>query len=150
MSTTSTAPTVRATLVAALDARPALDAVSVTHMWQGQADEQEAMFLGNTTITNEWATIRAGRKTRDETYQIQLMIHVHVPGDWGPAAETRMFVLIAEVEDLVAADPTLGLSATLPTLRVLVATSEVRPIVLDAGGIGAEATLTLEAKCRLS
>lgn len=147
---TSTAPTVRAALIAALDARPGLNGVLVTHFWQGQADEQEAVYLGNTTLQNDWATLRAGRKTREETYQIGLHIRVFTPGFWDATNETRIFALIAEVENLVADDPAIGLSATLPTLRILVGNVTVDPLTVDPAGIGLEAVITLEVRNRLT
>jgi len=148
--TTSTAPTVRATLIAALGARPGLDGVTVTHFWQGDADTQEAIYLGNTTLENEYPVIRSGRKPREETYRIQLHIRSLKPTDWGPTAEVRAFEMIAEVEDLIAEDPAIGLSGTFPTLRLLITDATVEPVLLDPGGIGAQATLTIEARNRLS
>lgn len=147
---TSTAPTVRAALIAALAARPGLAGVAVTYLWQGDADTQEAIYLGKTIITNNWVTLRSGRKTREETQRIELHIRSLKPTDWGPVAETRAFAMIAEVEDLVADDPAIGLSDTLPTLRLIVADMVVTPVLLDPSGIGAEATLFLEAHNRLS
>ena len=148
--TTSSVPTVRAALIAALDARPGLDAVAVTHFWQGDANPQEAIYLGNTTLENDWATVRAGRKTRDELYRIQVHIRSLKPNDWGPTAETRVFALLAEIEDLIANDPAIGLSATFPTLRIIITEAVVTPVLLDPGGIGAEAVVTLEARNRLT
>jgi hypothetical protein len=148
--TTSTAPTVRAALIAALDARPGLNGVTVTHFWQGDADTQEAIYLGNTTLNNEWVVLRAGRKPREEEYRIVLHVRCMTPGEWGPAAETRIFALLAEVENLVADDPAIGLAATYPTLRMIIAEMTVDPVVLEPGGIGAVATLTIEVHNRLT
>jgi len=146
----STAPVVRAALIAALDARSGLDGVLVTHFWQGQADEQEALYLGSTSSDEEWVTLRAGRKAREETYRIQIHIRAWKPGFWDATNETRIFALIAEVDNLLADDPAIGLSATLPTLRILLASYEVKPVALDPAGIGAEATLSLEVHSRLT
>lgn len=148
--TTSTAPTVRAALIAALDARPGLNGVTVTHFWQGDADTQEAIYLGNTTIINEFAVLRAGRKPREEVYRIQLHVRSLKPTDWGPTAETRVFAMIAEVENLLADDPSAGLSGSLPTLRMLVAEITVDPVTVEPSGLGSEATLIIEAHNRLA
>jgi hypothetical protein len=147
---TSTAPAVRAALIAALAARPGLAGVTTTYFWQGDADTQEAIYLGTTTITNDWVTMRSGRKAREEAYRIQLHLRAFKPTDWGPTAEARAFAIIAEIENLVADDPSIGLSATMPTLRLLITDMTVEPVLLDPGGIGAQATLTIEARNRLS
>lgn len=149
MSTT-TAPVVRAQLVSLLAARPALAAVLVTHVWQGQADKQEHIYLGNTSADIEFATIRAGRKKREEDYTVQVIIDVDAPTDWGPTSETRAFVLSAEVDDMLADDPAIGLAATHPTLRMHVSHLEQSSGALDPAGIGTRIILTISVQSRLT
>lgn len=149
MSTTS-APTIRAALIAALQDRLAMKDVAVTHVWQGQADEQQRVYLGNTSADLAFATIRAGRKKREEDYTIQLIIDVEDPTDWGPASEARAFELAGDVDDLLAADPALGLSATLPTLRIHVSHLEQASGALENAGLGTRITLTLSVQSRLT
>lgn len=149
MSTT-TAPAVRAQLITLLAARPALAAVLVTRVWQGDAGKQEQIYLGNTTADIDFATIRAGRKKREEDYTVQLIIDVEIPTDWGPASETRAFVLAGEVDDMLADDPAIGLAATYPTLRMHVSHLEQASGALADGGIGTRITLTLSVQSRLT
>lgn len=149
MSTT-TAPTVRAQLITLLAARPGLAGVLVTPVWQGDAATQEQMYLGKTSADLDFATIRAGRKKREEDYAVDLVIDVERPDDWGPDSEERAFALAAEVDDLVADDPAIGLGATLPTLRIHVSHLEQTSGALAEGGIGTRITLTLSVQSRLT
>lgn len=144
------APIVRAALIALIADRPAMADVLVTHVWQGNGDEQEHVYLGATSATYDYATIRSGRRTRDEDYTVQVIIDVADPTDWGPASETRAFALAADVESMLADDPTVGLSASMPTLRVHVVGLEQTSGALDPSGIGSRIVLTLQAQSRLN
>lgn len=157
MSTT-TAPVVRAQLISLLATRPAITAVNpatgmpvlVAHVWQGQADKQEHIYLGNTSADLEFATIRSGRKKREEDYTVDIVIDVEIPTDWGPSSETRAFALAAEVDDMLADDPAIGLAATIPTLRMHVSHIEQSSGALDPGGIGTRIVLTISVQSRLT
>lgn len=149
MSTT-TAPIIRAQLISLLAARPALTDVLVKHVWQGDAAEQEQIYLGNTSADLDFATIRAGRKKREEDYTIQVIIDVETPTDWGPASETRAFVLAGDVDNMLADDPAIGLAGTYPTLRMHVSHLEQSSGGLDPSGIGTRITLTISVQSRLT
>lgn len=149
MSTVS-APTVRAALVTAMAARPALTGVLVTRIWQGDAEEQERIYLGNTSATYEYATLRAGRRTREEDYTIQVIIEVDDPEEWGPASEDRAFVLAADVESMLSDDPGVGLTASMPTLRAHVRDLEQTSGAIEPSGVGTRITLTIQVNSRLN
>lgn len=124
--------------------------VLVTHTWQGDASRQEQVYLGPTSATYEFATIKTGRRTRNEDYTVQVVIDIMTPTDWGPESETRAFALAADIENMLADDPQVGLSATMPTLRVLVAGLEQNSGPIDPAGIGTRVTLTLQVQSRLN
>lgn len=148
MALVSTAPVVRAALIAQLSLRAGLADVSVTHVWPGGAAPQEAIYLGRTTLRNAWATMRAGRKTREEDYRIELFVWVLDPTDWGAASEARAFELMAEVENMVADDPTLGLG--MPTLRMIVSDAEATSGPSDTSGWGTVIRVELQIFNRLT
>lgn len=109
MATHSTAPTFRATLLAALAARPALSAVQVTYSHPGDTREHESIYLGEIRGTAEIPTIRAGRKARHERYTLDVWLDVDAVGPDAQTASERAWVLFGELEDLLADDPTVGL-----------------------------------------
>lgn len=137
-------------MIAALDARPAMADVLVTHVWQGQAAEQVHIYLGATSADFDFATIRAGRKKREEDYSFQLIIDVDAPEDWGPASEAAAFTFAGDVDNMLADDPALGLAATYPTLRMHVSHLEQISGPLDPGGVGTRITLTISVQSRLT
>lgn len=110
MATTSTVPTVRAQLVALLSARPALADVQIGYTHPGDALEHESMFLGDSRATVELATIRAGRRTRQESYVLDVWIEVNSDGPTAQPATERAYTLLGELEGQLADDASLGLS----------------------------------------
>lgn len=118
--TTSTVPTFKARLVVVLDA--ALT-VPVTYAWPGADTEAEAVFLGrhpdlvpnplteSTRLSFDLSSIKAGRKHRTETYDVDLTIWSFRPElqpDDAATAESRAFEILEAVEDALANDPTLA------------------------------------------
>ena len=110
MATRSTVPTVRAALVALLSARPALANVQVSYSHPGDALEHESIFLGDMRATAELATVRAGRRTRNESYTIDVWVEVNSDGPTAQTCEERAWTLLGELEDQLADDATLGLT----------------------------------------
>ena len=109
-ATRSTVPTVRAALVALLAARPALAGVQVEYTHPLEAIEDEAIFLGDSRGTAEIATIRAARKSRQESYTIDVWVEVNRDGPTAQDASERAWTLAGEVGDMLADDPSLGLT----------------------------------------
>jgi hypothetical protein len=108
MASRSTVPTVRAALVAALAARPALAGVDVGHSHPGAAIEPEAVYLGRARGSDEVPVMRAGRKRRQESYTLDVFFDVVADGPTGREASERAWALFGELEDLLADDPSLG------------------------------------------
>lgn len=109
MATGSTIYAVRAAIVEALKANTALTDVQVSHGYPGEAFvERESIYVDRVTGAHKVANIKAGRKQRDETYAVTVVIAV--VNDDSSVAETEATALgyLQEVEDLVADDPSLG------------------------------------------
>jgi hypothetical protein len=117
MGTSSTIPAVKSRLVEVLSA--VMD-VPVTYAWPGPNAAHECVFLGRypdvqgedrVDARSEIANVVAGRKQRTETYTLPVTVWSFRPdlnSDGAEEAEARAFVLLAELEDVLADDPTLG------------------------------------------
>jgi len=114
----STVPTVKALIITTLQARPGLAGVKVTYAQTGERAGTRVVFLGQVRAHHEYAAMAPGRKRRNETYSIDLFVQVNLPGKNIQQNEAQAFVLMKEVEDMLADDPRLGSS------------------VLDSAGIG--------------
>lgn len=131
MSTSSTLPAVKAALVSLLQDALSTSGVSggqipVEYAWPGPDSADEMVFLGrhpdtvgnplteSGSMRSEIPTIKAGRKQRQETYTVDVTCWSFRPdltAGGAEEAETRGFQIFAEVEDVLADDPTLGLSS---------------------------------------
>lgn len=109
MATSSTIPAAKAALVSLIGS--ALSGVQVKY--GRPADNQlarECVWIGDVSGAQRIPVIAAGRKRREETYQIDVVCAVLRPRGEVSDAEARAFVLMTEVEDVVADDSTLGLA----------------------------------------
>lgn len=111
MASRSTAPTFRSALLAALQAKPALAQVQVTYSHPGDTREDESIYLGEIRGDSNVATLRAGRKHREERYTLDVWIDVDAVGPDAQTASERAWALYGELEDILADDPTVGLTA---------------------------------------
>ena len=114
MATTSTVPSAKAALVALIGT--ALPGVQVTYGRPSDAElDSECVWVGDATGQQRVPTIKAGRKARHETYSVDVVCWTVIQRGLVSEAEARAFVLLGEVEDVVADDPSLGLTtATTP------------------------------------
>lgn len=110
MATTSTVPAVRAALVTLLTSAINDSDVQVTHgRQQNSLVKRQVVTVGNAgPYSSEIANLKSGRKQRDETYSIEVIFWVAKPRGVPYDADTRVWTLFAELEDLLADDPTLG------------------------------------------
>lgn len=108
---TSTAPTFRAALLAALQARPALAQVPTHYAHPLDTIEHEAVYLGEIRGDSRIPVLAAGRKKREERYTLDVWIDVAATGPDAQTASERAWDLFGELEDLLAEDPTVGLPA---------------------------------------
>lgn len=107
MPTVSTIPGVKTELLRLLQAEPALANVGITYSPPRELKRASIYFTG-TTFTHALATIRSGRKNRDELYTLRLEIAACGPGQASPSAEARAFELLETIENVLADNPNLG------------------------------------------
>ena len=148
MSTSSTIPTVKDTLVTVLGNRAHLAGIQVVRGHPGNELRDEAVIVGLARGRHEIATIKAGRQVRDETYTVEVIASVISSEGTVKAAEDRAHVLIAEVEEALADDPKLGIGTTI--LWAKTGDIEERGSGHTDTGSVAEVVLRVEVKARLT
>lgn len=107
----STIPAAKAALLSALQARLGLAGVLIAWAPPVRPPPQpEAIYVDDATdVEREWISLGAQRL--DETYTLQVRVETIAYGDGSDirqAVEERMWVLVAEVEQAVRDDLTLG------------------------------------------
>lgn len=92
-----------------IKAHPAFAGVQVSYGPPGPSDAYEIVYVGSTSGTQEIASMKQGRKTIDEEYQVELFIEVMLEAvDTLEPADARVDQLWTALADLMAEDPTLG------------------------------------------
>lgn len=108
MPSSSTVPSFKAALVAALQARAGLAGVQVAYRWPGPETLPEGVYLGDVEGTGGIASLKAGRQHRQEAYTVSVICQTFsaaaTPVDQDDS-EARAFALMAEVEGALADDP---------------------------------------------
>lgn len=125
MPTSSQIPTVKAAIVSTLAARAALADVHVVYGWDGAAMKAESIYLdppeSEHVGRSQIPTLKAGRKAREETFTVVLVVEVNQPhgrANTAATTEARAYALLAEVDSAFADDP--GLAAIVgPTGRFI-------------------------------
>lgn len=121
--TTSSVPTVKQTLLTLLAADTDLTSVALHYAWVGPQAAAEEILLatdpdaGTPDVTGRHdVPTMGGRVARDERYALPLTIRVFDP-DAEPqnmaAVEARAFTILAQVENLLADNPNLGVDGVL-------------------------------------
>ena len=125
MATTSVVPTVIDRIVAAVTAEMtgSLADVKTAQAWPGPEAKRRMFLLGETTWPRyAIATIKAGRKQRDERFSIEFEAWVlgtknTTPSNPGPARD-EAFAMVAEAENVLADDPSIGLGNTVQWVQI--------------------------------
>jgi len=108
MATTSTMAAFKAALKAAIAADAQLAGVQVAYGDPGDKGRKEAVWLGESVLGEvEPASMRSGQKRRREDYEVSVTIEV-MSKRTPEASETRAILISGEIEDLLAADTTVG------------------------------------------
>jgi len=110
MATTSLVPAARTALLSALTASLAGGGVQCSASHPGDAIERESVYLGDCRFSYDLATIRSGRRSRDQEFVLDVWLVTTTDGPDAQAATTRAWQLFAYLEDIVANKPTLGLA----------------------------------------
>lgn len=107
LPTTGIRHTVRARLVELLKAQPNLSGIQVVRGYPGDEIEGEYVWLDEPEGTLSPASIKAGRKHRDDEWTQPIIVFAGAAGQTMDEAEDRAAFLFAAVEDLFADEPTL-------------------------------------------
>jgi hypothetical protein len=99
-------PAAEAGLLAALRSRAGLAAVQVAPAHPGKTIKAEAVYLDDPSPVQRAAAL--GGRRRAEEYSIEVVVSVLRKGNDLAGVKARMWALVAEVEEAVRADPTLG------------------------------------------
>lgn len=157
MATTSTVPTVKAQLVSQITT--ALAPIPVTYAWPGSSTMPKCVFLGphpetadiRLDLSSEIPTIKAGRKQRQEEYTVRVTVWTFRPDLTSADAktcETEAFAVLADIEDVLAADPRIGLAATV--VQYLEVTSVASTLFPFVGGWACELAVDIAVRARLT
>lgn len=107
MATSSTVPAVKAALVSLLTA--ALPGTQVTYGRPADSMlSRNCVWMGRAAGTDRVPTMKAGRKAREQDYTITVFVWVAKPRGTVEQAEDDAHTLLAEVNDALADDPSLG------------------------------------------
>jgi hypothetical protein len=136
---TTTITAMRAALLALLQARPALAGVQLGYGMPTGALQREHMLLGLVDATQEYRALGTTRKFED--YAVTMHIGVMREGTDQQAADERALALMAEVEAVLRADPTV--SNTVLTAQV--DRYRLEPLASDTTR---EARITLDIQTR--
>lgn len=163
MAEVSTVVTVKKQIVTKLTT--ALDAAGVSggqipvdYAWPGAGTAPEAVFLGRhpelddlrLDVDHDLRTLVAGRKQRQEVYELPMTVWTFRPdltADGAETCETRAFAILDPIEDVFADDPTIGLgSGVVQWVRIGGFASTLWPF---QKGWACELLLTLNVQARL-
>lgn len=127
----------------------ALTDVQVTYSHPGDTQRSEGVYLGDARSDQRIPVSRGGgRARREEVAILEIKCVAVKPGDSLLKAETRAFELLAEVEDALADDPTIGGVATV--MANIVRVDSVGFMEAETGQWGCEVTVEVELTTRLS
>jgi hypothetical protein len=139
---TSTVPTLKANLVTQLQARAGLSGIQVTNGPPLPAPSREYIWVGDTEGTQELAAFNAPNQ-RHEVYNVKVVIHVEKDGTDTAATDARCFVLSAELENQLRADPTVSGAVNVAQLTTFRLTEFVQP-----DGMARIAELVVDVNCQ--
>lgn len=142
MPSTSTVPTSKTAILAAIATRSALTGIQQEWAHPGPSIEAESIFLGGVESNDEPATM--GNQKRDEFYTVEVIVSVQQGGDDAKTIEVRMWALVAEVEQAIRADSTLGAAV----LSAQIAGKTQRPYIGPEERIS-EAVVRVKCRARI-
>lgn len=102
----TTIPAFKTALVAACDARTDRQ---VAYAWPGEQTDAVGIFLGSVRFVNDIANIKEGRKRRDETYRLEVILNVFDPNanttEDAEAVDLVLGELLEVLDGALADDP---------------------------------------------
>lgn len=144
---TSTIVPAKKALASALRLRPALEGVLVAYADPGDKGRREQMFFAEVRQADQDpVALKAGRRRRDEEYELDLIVDCSSKPS-AEAAESRCMELVAELEEELAEDTTIH--ATPGVLWALVTDLTLKTAETGDGAI-ARAVVTITVRARLT
>lgn len=139
---TSTVPTLKANLVAQLQARGGLTGVQVSYGPPLPDPQREYIWVGDVDGQQEFAAMAAPNQ-RHETYRVQVIVGVLHEGTDSKAADDRCFTLLGELEQQLRGDVTVNGAVALAALGTFTLTEFVAP-----DGMNRTAQLVTQVDCQ--
>ena len=125
MGTTSSVPALLEAIHDAL--ATALPLVQVSFGFPGDTIERECFWLAGAEGAYDIPNMRAGRKQRDETYEVKAFIDVLIPAGTQQEALNKAYTHFAALEDLLANDPSIAGVVTAATAGRFVTSIGLEP-----------------------
>jgi len=102
-------------LLAALEAREALEGVSIEYAFNGDQTPADRIFLDNDVDSDTLLQSMRGEgpKPRDEEYVVGVTVETYRPGLTAQEAETRVTAWLAELDAVLASAPNFGVTNVL-------------------------------------
>jgi hypothetical protein len=108
MATRSVIPATKQKIIDLLNAKTLISDSKVQVAYSTPANlERESIYFYGVRFRHDLPVMRAGRKPRDEDFVLLAAIAASSPGNSSREAEERAFVLLGELEDILADDPKL-------------------------------------------
>lgn len=146
MATVSIRSNVKTWLTSGLDS--ALSEALVLRSWDGKVLERSTIWVIRVTGETTFPFSMAGRKTRDDEFTVRLAFAALVPGDSEVEAEARVESYVDALENLIAADPSMGgLDGVMAATYSLVEGPDTYPA---DEGFGAMSVVDVTVQSRLS
>ena len=127
--------------------------VQVSYGFPQERVEDRAIWLGSVTGTSEIANMKAGRKSRDDAFDIDVWVWANQPADGtGVDADEACIDLYATVENVLADSPTLNLEGAALTglLHAVVSTVEGPTVFPTDEGHASQMRVVVSCKTRLT
>lgn len=143
----STIVAVKQALVTQLKALDGMGAVSVSYAHPGERGSKEILYCG--AVRNgdhEAVALKAGRRRREENYDLDIEIAVSGTRLTEARSETRAIVIGTLVEEYLADNPTIG---DVPNVRFVVVSGIEMQTITTTNGPLTQLTLTVSIKARL-
>lgn len=147
----STAPAFRAALIANLAARSELATTQVSPTYPAGAQRAGGLvFLGDTKISSPITipTMRGPRMSRQEEYDVEVVIEATCIGPLATPAEAEAFRILGVLDSMLADDPVQGMQAS-GVQFAWITTWDHKTFADDARSWAAQITAQVTVKARL-
>jgi hypothetical protein len=143
----STIVAVKQALVTELSALGGMSAVSISYAHPGERGGKEILYCGVVRDgDHEAVALKAGRRRREENYELDVQIVVSGTKLTEERSETRAMVIGTLAEEYLADNPTIN---DVPNVRFVVVSGIEMETITTSNGPLTQLTLTVSVKARL-